>query len=216
MSDATPEEKPKKGRRGNTETPSTKGRNFTKLKLPGGLTVVEEAYARARAVGMTQVDAMTLVSGGKTKAVGSGSHYEKKPHVKQRIAEIQKEITERACEKAAVDREWVLKRLMKVADRCMQEEPVLDRAGEKTGEYKFDSAGANRALELIGKEMGMFVERKQIQMNPLESLSDAELVRMAADLARQTGVAEVIDVESRLVTDQTGNGETLQESVEDA
>ena len=30
---------------------------------------------------------------------------------------------------------------------------------EETGEYKFDSAGANRATELLGKHLGMFVDK---------------------------------------------------------
>jgi hypothetical protein len=207
MTDTTPDEKPKAKRGHNPKTPTTKGRTFTKLKLPDGLTVQEEAYCRARAFGMTQSEAVSVISGGKTKQAGTGSHWEKKPHVKARINELRHEITERAVEKASLDRQWVLERLMKVADRCMQAEPVVVR-GEQTGEYKFDSAGANRALELLGKEMGMFVERKQIDMNPLGQMSDADLMRMAAELAQQTGMAEVIDVEARLLT----NGEPLRDA----
>jgi phage terminase small subunit len=206
MSEAAPDEKPKAKRQRNPKTPTTKGRTFTKLKLPDGLTVQEEGYARARAFGMSQLEAMALITGGKTKSVGAGSHYEKKPHVKARIEQLRQEITERAVEKASVDRAWVLSRLKTVVNRCLQEEPVI-KNGEPTGEYKFDSAGANRSLELLGKELGMFVERKQIQVNPLESLSDDDLMRIAADLAKQTGMTEVIDVETRLLTD----GEALRD-----
>lgn len=209
MSDAVPTEKPKRQR--NPKTPTTKGKTFEKLKLPDGLTVQEEGYARARAFGMSQLEAMALITGGKTKSVGAGSHYEKKPHVKARINALRQEITERAVEKASVDRAWVLSRLMKVADRCMQAEPVM-KNGENTGEYKFDSAGANRSLELLGKELGMFVERKQIDMNPLGQKTDEELMAMAAELAQQVGMGEVVDVETRLLT----NGEPLRESGKDA
>lgn len=202
------EGKPKAKRGHNPKTPSTKGRTFTKLKLPDGLTIQEEGYARARAIGMTQKEAMMLITGGKTTSAASGSHYEKKPHVKARIDQLRHEITERAVEKASLDRKWVLDRLMKVADRCMQAEPVTDRQGNTTGEYRFDSAGANRSLELLGKELGMFVERKQIDMNPLGQMSDEDLMRMAAELAEQTGMSEVIDVEAKLLT----NGETLRDT----
>jgi len=207
MTTAVPTTDEKLKRQRNPKTPTTKGRTFTKLKLPGGLTVQEEGYARARAFGMSQLEAMALITGGKTTSVGAGAHYEKKPHVKQRINELRIEITERAVEKASVDRAWVLSRLMKVADRCMQAEPVTNRQGDETGEYKFDSAGANRSLELLGKELGMFVERKQIQMNPYESLSDDDLARMAAELARQTGIGNVIDAAPAIT-----NGEPLQVS----
>jgi hypothetical protein len=211
MTDAAPDAKPKAKRGHNPKTPTTKGRTFTKLKLPDGLTIQEEAYCRARAFGMTQTEAISVMSGGKSKQAGTGSHWEKKPEVKNRINQLRHEITERAVEKASVDRAWVLSRLKKVADRCLQEEPVMVR-GEATGEYKFDSAGANRALELLGKELGMFVERKQIDMNPLGQMSDADLMRMAAELAQQTGMAEVIDVETKLIT----NGEPLRDANADA
>jgi phage terminase small subunit len=43
--------------------------------------------------------------------------------------------------------------------RAMQIEPVLDRNGVKTGEYVYAGSVANRALELLGKHLGMFVDR---------------------------------------------------------
>lgn len=57
-----------------------------------------------------------------------------------------------------IDADWVLAQLKKVADRCMQEEAVMS-GGEPTGEYKFDSSGANKALELIGKNKKMFTDK---------------------------------------------------------
>ncbi len=75
--------------------------------------------------------------------------------------------------KAAVDAEMVLIGLKEVAERCLQAKPVLvfDRvkrefvpALDEEGRtvYEFDSQGANRAFELMGKHIGMFVERKEI------------------------------------------------------
>ena len=37
--------------------------------------------------------------------------------------------------------------------------PVLDRQGKPTGEYTFQGNLANKALELLGKELGMFGKR---------------------------------------------------------
>jgi phage terminase small subunit len=59
----------------------------------------------------------------------------------------------------AAERKWVLSSLKDVAKRCMQAEPVLDSKGTPTGQYTFQASGANRALELLGKEYGMFVDR---------------------------------------------------------
>lgn len=212
MAEDTKPPKPKRQR--NPTTPSTEGRRFTKLKLPDGLTIQEEGYARARAMGMSQKEAVALITGGKTTAVSAGSHWEKKAHVKARIDELRREITERAVEKASVDRAWVLGNLKKVVNRCLQEEPVM-KGGEPTGEFKFDSMGANRALELIGKELGMFLEKKPQNENPLGELSDADLARMAAELAQQVGMVGVVDVEARVLATPS-QGESLQETAGDA
>jgi hypothetical protein len=46
----------------------------------------------------------------------------------------------------------------------------------ETGEFKYDGAVANRALELIGKELGMFINRRE-QGRPGEfsDLTDEQL-----------------------------------------
>jgi phage terminase small subunit len=61
-----------------------------------------------------------------------------------------------AAKAAGVSRQWVIEKLRDVAVRCMQGEPVLDKEGNETGQWKFDSGGANRALELIGKHLRLF------------------------------------------------------------
>lgn len=52
--------------------------------------------------------------------------------------------------------DYVILRLVECVERCMQAEPVLDDEGNPTGEYKFDSAGATKALGLLAKHLGMF------------------------------------------------------------
>ncbi|WP_082034207.1 terminase small subunit [Cohnella kolymensis] len=83
-------------------------------------------------------------------------------HVEVR-AYIDEKMTERS-EKLNIEAEWVLAKLVQVADRSMKAEPVMkwdyeERALKETGEYQFDSQGANRALELIGKHLGMFKDK---------------------------------------------------------
>ena len=39
--------------------------------------------------------------------------------------------------------------------------PVLDAKGKETGIYAYNGQAANRALELIGKELGMFIDRSE-------------------------------------------------------
>jgi hypothetical protein len=43
----------------------------------------------------------------------------------------------------------------------MQARPVFDSDGRETGEYRYNGMVANRALELLGKEPGMFVDKKE-------------------------------------------------------
>lgn len=77
-------------------------------------------------------------------------------------------------EKLDISQEWVLKRLKEISDRCMQAEPVMIFDGDgwvESGEYKFDSAGANRSTELIGKHLGMFVQKVDLTTKG-ESIND--------------------------------------------
>ncbi|WP_114381789.1 terminase small subunit [Paenibacillus prosopidis] len=80
-------------------------------------------------------------------------------------------------EKLSVDADWVLKRLMEISDRCMTAEPVIEfnpdtRQMEESGEYKFDSTGANRATELIGKHLGMFKDSPNVNVNVGVTITD--------------------------------------------
>jgi len=85
-------------------------------------------------------------------SVAVGKHLLRTPDVQ---AQIEEGLTQAAIA-AGVSRQWVLEKLKQVALRCLQGEPVLDREGHETGEWKFDSGGANRALELIGKHLRIF------------------------------------------------------------
>jgi len=81
-----------------------------------------------------------------------------------RIREEIRKAQAEAAERLHLSQNWVLLRLKEISDRCCQAVPVMqfNRSSgewEETGEYKFDSAGANKATELLGKHLGMFVER---------------------------------------------------------
>ncbi len=78
--------------------------------------------------------------------------------------EIQKRRDKRA-EEVGVTAKQVLKDLIEIKDRCMENVPVLDKKGNPTGIYVFDSNGAIRSSELLGKSLGMFVDRKKIELD---------------------------------------------------
>lgn len=78
-----------------------------------------------------------------------------KPYISDYIKTRQQELSE----STKITTEWVIKRLKEISDRCMTAEPVLvweNGIKKPSGEYTFDSAGANRATELLGKHLGAF------------------------------------------------------------
>jgi len=106
------------------------------------------------------------------------------------------EVMAKVAENTEVTKEWITASLKMVAERCLQAAPVLDRKGDRvltetpSGDlvpaFEFNAAGANRALELLGKEQGMFIERTMVIKDPLEKFSPAELREFYAVLkARQ-------------------------------
>lgn len=81
-----------------------------------------------------------------------------KPH----IAEYIQGLMDKRGEKLDISSEWVLNSLKSVADRCMVAEPVMVRGEngmEPSGEFKFDSSGANKSLELLGKHLKLFTDK---------------------------------------------------------
>jgi phage terminase small subunit len=80
----------------------------------------------------------------------------RKPEVSTRVEELRAAVSERQVEKIAVDRAWVVARLVENVQRAMQVEPVRDREGNPSGQFTYQGGVANKALELLGKEFGMF------------------------------------------------------------
>jgi phage terminase small subunit len=123
---------------------------------------------------------------------------------------IECKIAERAAN-AHVDAEYVLINLKSVVDRCMQTEPVMTfdkaekayvqaRDDEGNPMYQFDSKGANQALELIGKHIGMFIDRKEININNSFDVTKLSTEEIRIELEKQQKIAELalntIDIES--------------------
>jgi phage terminase small subunit len=104
-------------------------------------------------------------SSGKMKAttINRNAHeLLKDSKISARIAELQKKVAEKAELTAA----WVIERLQRNARICLGEEKiklsVLPKGADKPVEVEAhdrDPAAANKALELLGKTMGIFVER---------------------------------------------------------
>lgn len=104
------------------------------------------------------------------------------PPILKAIAAARAKLTERV----EVTQEFVVAKLVENLNRCMQAVPVLDKEGKETGEWKWEPGAANRALELLGKHLGMFEEKVHVTLSQedrlarLTSLFDAARQRAAA------------------------------------
>lgn len=125
------------------------------------MTPKQEAFIREYMIDLNATQAAIRAGYSEKTAKVIGAENLTKPAIRARIDES---INKRA-EKLELDAQWVLTKLKDVADRCMTEvEPVMtfdrdNRRMVETGEYRFDSQGANRALELIGKHLKMFTDK---------------------------------------------------------
>ena len=97
---------------------------------------------------------------------------------KTSVAEAIAEEQSKRAEKVGLSSKWVLKRLQDISDRCMTAEPVMMREGSEwveSGEYKFDSSGANKATELIGKHLGLFTDKLEVNGSTVVFNGEKEL-----------------------------------------
>ena len=133
-----------------------------------------EMFAQGLASGKIAEEAHRL-AGYKASRSGA-SQLKQNLNISNRVNEILEEretihgqATAEAIKSAALTKQWVIERLMAISERTMQAKPVLDRkgapvmvetaSGSLAPAFVFDSSGANRSLELLGKELGMFVDR---------------------------------------------------------
>src|SRR5215831_13608648 len=140
-----------------------------------------EAFAAAVAAGVEPKTAYLSVGFKCTpkSAISAGGKLSKRADVRARIdeliegkrsaslAEVQKALSDRG-----VDREWVIDQLVEIVGRCM------------AGGDEFNARDATRALELLGKEQGMFIDRREVRDMTLENMSDEELREIVEAAAR--------------------------------
>lgn len=110
-------------------------------------------------------------------------------------ANVQAEIAKaeaKHAEECGLSAKFVLDGLMRNFERAMQEVEVTDREGNGLGEFKYEGSVANKALELMGKHLGLWVERQEVSgpgggpqqhvnmtAEELAQMSDEDLERLA-------------------------------------
>lgn len=89
-------------------------------------------------------------------------------------------LTEKQVKRTEITADYILSSIKEIGERCLQREPVIVN-GEKTGEYKFDSSGANKAFENLGRHQKLFTDKveesgkKTVVIVDLQVLTDEQL-----------------------------------------
>lgn len=106
--------------------------------------------------------------------------------VKHAIQSQQLEVQSRT--QVTVD--FVIGGLVEVANRCMQKVPVLEfdpttkrkrqkRTEDGAGVWEFDSGGANKSLELLGRHLGVFErDNGQKKTDPVRMFTDDQFSKL--------------------------------------
>jgi len=88
----------------------------------------------------------------------TGNENLKKPAIQKALIEANKS----RVEKTEISADYVLSNLKALTDRCMTAVPCLDKEGNNLGFCKFDSKGAARGLELLGKHLSLFIDKTEL------------------------------------------------------
>jgi len=160
---------------------------------PDRVTAFEESLVRTIVENpeITYAHAVARLRGiPREKATGSmrvlASRALARPRVQKRLAEMRAAVKAKAEEEIGYGRLDVLRDLLAIKTASMEIVPIFVGTGLRmrvAGERLADAGGALRALELIGRELGMFVERKEVRAGPLEQLADDELDQIIVDAA---------------------------------
>lgn len=120
-----------------------------------------------------------------SSAWSAASRLSRNVQVSARVRELQIG----GAERAMLTEEWVISRLMSNVERALQAEEVRSNTGEGTGEFKYDGNVANRALELLGKKLGIFPDKHEIRSGPLDDMTEEQI---NAEILREGTAAGLI------------------------
>ena len=126
-----------------------------------------ERFAHAMSQGQNQGQSALFAGFAASRSPQTGCWLAKRPEVKARIGYLQMQSSNTAIERVALSKSWVLQEL--------RENILLAKQAE-------DCSAINRAIELIGKELGMFVERKILGIQDIRSASADDLFNILSEI----------------------------------
>lgn len=100
--------------------------------------------------------------------------------------------TAKAIEITALTKTWVIEQLRENALKCLGKLPInvsIIEGQEPIQEYQYHPTGANRALELLGRELNMFIEKHEVgDPGAFARMTDTELDQDLIDQAGKLGI----------------------------
>ncbi len=115
---------------------------------------------------------------------GNASRLSADERIKVRVAELKRE----AAEAATIDRAWVLREMRRLYDKTSAPDGPT-----------WSPATAKGLLDMFGKELGMFIDRKIIGIKRLEDMGDDELRQIAGQVIEELDAQVTVDGEVRRV-----------------
>ena len=123
------------------------------------LTPMEEQFVIEYVVDKNQTKAAIRAGYSEKTARTKASWLMQQHHIQVRI----KQQLDRLKKRIFNDAEVILQDIYDIGTRCMEKEPVLDKDGNAIGVWKFDSQGALRSRELLGKHLELFTDKVKQQ-----------------------------------------------------
>ena len=137
------------------------------IELEKKLKPKEKLFIEYLEEGMCKADAALSAGYGQGKNRASAATAASRILARDEVIEYRELRAQMICEELGISKNTVLSEIAKVHRRCMQAEEVMawnpqTKEWEGTGEFKFDSRGALKALELMGESLGIFKNEKDM------------------------------------------------------
>jgi hypothetical protein len=158
-----------------------------------------ERFAKGLSEGLTQDKAFVAAGYSPNSArVGACTLLKKHPEIWKRVEEIKKEKSDmfatagivpvaEACHELGISKKRILAELFDNAMSAKAAVPVV-KNGEPTGFYSANWAASNQAFQLLGKELGMFHDNKEVVAGEHDSKTDEELKLFIVEKYQRLGL----------------------------
>ena len=135
-----------------------------KSETPANLSAKQEAFVNEYLIDLNATQAAVRAGYSERTAMVQASRLLRNVKVAAAVKQGRGERMERT----EIDQDWVINGLVENYNRAMEAVPVLDAKAGPTGRYTYNGAVANRALELVGRHLGMFIDRSEAHVTHYE------------------------------------------------